>query len=200
MGPLGWSGIPPSPKCPHHVQIERKFAAYCSELMLSGWWRRAALTSSSQWPACRELPTATHVRGASGGHSAREADDEATKGDAGPAQPTGAGRSGGASPDAGGPDHTSGGGGGAAARRLLTDLRHPALWFPQARALSRTIVAHLGPTNSGKTHQALQALQAAPTGLYCGPLRLLACEVGASRVLCSALHTTPCVFPARAAP
>jgi hypothetical protein len=34
-----------------------------------------------------------------------------------------------------------------------------------------------GPTNSGKTYNALQALKAAPRGVYCGPLRLLAMEV-----------------------
>ena len=35
----------------------------------------------------------------------------------------------------------------------------------------------MGPTNSGKTHAALQALKSADTGVYCGPLRLLAWEV-----------------------
>lgn len=34
-----------------------------------------------------------------------------------------------------------------------------------------------GPTNSGKTYTALQALRAAGSGMYCGPLRLLALEV-----------------------
>lgn len=34
-----------------------------------------------------------------------------------------------------------------------------------------------GPTNSGKTYNALQALRTSPTGIYCGPLRLLAMEV-----------------------
>lgn len=34
-----------------------------------------------------------------------------------------------------------------------------------------------GPTNSGKTHTALQRLQGAKSGVYCGPLRLLAMEV-----------------------
>jgi hypothetical protein len=29
----------------------------------------------------------------------------------------------------------------------------------------------------GKTHAALAALMAADSGVYCGPLRLLACEV-----------------------
>jgi hypothetical protein len=32
----------------------------------------------------------------------------------------------------------------------------------------------------GKTHTALTALMAAPSGVYCGPLRLLACEVSSS--------------------
>lgn len=36
---------------------------------------------------------------------------------------------------------------------------------------------HAGPTNSGKTHNALQALLKARSGVYCGPLRLLAVEV-----------------------
>lgn len=58
-----------------------------------------------------------------------------------------------------------------------TDLRLPHDMFPAARAMQRTIHAHLGPTNSGKTYHALEALRAAPSGLYCGPLRLLAWEV-----------------------
>ena len=39
------------------------------------------------------------------------------------------------------------------------------------------IVFHGGPTNSGKTYQALQRLREADTGLYLAPLRLLAAEV-----------------------
>ena len=38
-------------------------------------------------------------------------------------------------------------------------------------------MCHLGPTNSGKTFSALQALKSAESGVYCGPLRLLAWEV-----------------------
>lgn len=34
-----------------------------------------------------------------------------------------------------------------------------------------------GPTNSGKTYNALQSLAAAERGVYCAPLRLLAMEV-----------------------
>lgn len=59
----------------------------------------------------------------------------------------------------------------------LTDLTTPASWYPLARLLRRRIVAHLGPTNSGKTHAALTALSSASSGIYCGPLRLLAWEV-----------------------
>jgi ATP-dependent RNA helicase SUPV3L1/SUV3 len=48
--------------------------------------------------------------------------------------------------------------------------------FAAARRLSRRILFHMGPTNSGKTYAALQALSAAPTGAYLAPLRLLALE------------------------
>lgn len=48
--------------------------------------------------------------------------------------------------------------------------------FPVARSVRRRVVAWLGPTNSGKTHRAIQALAAAASGMYLGPLRLLALE------------------------
>jgi ATP-dependent RNA helicase SUPV3L1/SUV3 len=57
------------------------------------------------------------------------------------------------------------------------DLRRPHLWFPVARALRRRVIYHAGPTNSGKTYNALAAMRAAASGVYCGPLRLLAMEV-----------------------
>jgi len=57
------------------------------------------------------------------------------------------------------------------------DMRAPHTWHPGARALTRRIIYHAGPTNSGKTHAALAALGAAASGVYCGPLRLLAVEV-----------------------
>ena len=53
----------------------------------------------------------------------------------------------------------------------------PQNWFPQARSKKRVIYYHLGPTNSGKTNQALQSLMKAKTGIYCAPLRLLAWEI-----------------------
>ncbi len=48
--------------------------------------------------------------------------------------------------------------------------------YPHARRLHRKFVLHLGPTNSGKTYEAMQALSEANTGIYLGPLRLLAFE------------------------
>jgi len=57
------------------------------------------------------------------------------------------------------------------------DLRHPHKWFPIARSLQRKIIYHAGPTNSGKTFNALTAMRGASSGVYCGPLRLLAMEV-----------------------
>ena len=48
--------------------------------------------------------------------------------------------------------------------------------YPLARTMTRRIVVHVGPTNSGKTHAALRELAAAPSGAYLGPLRLLAYE------------------------
>ncbi|KAM0683394.1 RNA helicase [Mitosporidium daphniae] len=62
-----------------------------------------------------------------------------------------------------------------------TALKNPAAWFPLARSMKRKIIAHLGPTNSGKTHAALQRLRESGEqgegGVYCAPLRLLAMEM-----------------------
>lgn len=49
--------------------------------------------------------------------------------------------------------------------------------FTIARQLKRHIHFHLGPTNSGKTHDALMHLQQAKSGVYLAPLRLLAMEI-----------------------
>ena len=55
--------------------------------------------------------------------------------------------------------------------------QHPAEWYSAARDVRpRRLVLHVGPTNSGKTHAALQALLSAQSGMYCAPLRLLAWE------------------------
>ncbi|KAK3581836.1 hypothetical protein CHS0354_007239 [Potamilus streckersoni] len=61
--------------------------------------------------------------------------------------------------------------------RKISDLRLPANWYSEARGLQRKIIIHAGPTNSGKTHHALECFMMAKTGVYCGPLRLLANEV-----------------------
>lgn len=64
-------------------------------------------------------------------------------------------------------------------RQLATaaDRRFSSEMHPLARQIRRKIILHVGPTNSGKTHQALVALARARTGVYAGPLRLLAHEV-----------------------
>jgi ATP-dependent RNA helicase SUPV3L1/SUV3 len=49
--------------------------------------------------------------------------------------------------------------------------------FSLARSLKRHHHFYLGPTNSGKTHHALIALQQAQSGVYLAPLRLLAMEI-----------------------
>ena len=49
--------------------------------------------------------------------------------------------------------------------------------FTQARLLQRHHHFYLGPTNSGKTYNALIALQNAKSGVYLAPLRLLAMEI-----------------------
>lgn len=63
------------------------------------------------------------------------------------------------------------------AQRKVADLRYPAEWYPRARSIQRTIHLHVGPTNSGKTYQALKRLERSKSGFYAGPLRLLAQEV-----------------------
>lgn len=49
--------------------------------------------------------------------------------------------------------------------------------FVVARQLNRHHHFYLGPTNSGKTYQALIALERAKSGVYLAPLRLLAMEI-----------------------
>jgi len=48
--------------------------------------------------------------------------------------------------------------------------------FPLAREMRRKLILHIGPTNSGKTYEAMQKLKEADTGYYLAPLRLLALE------------------------
>ena len=64
------------------------------------------------------------------------------------------------------------------AKHVGIDMGEPQAWYRDTRRLRRKIHLHVGPTNSGKTYQALQALMREPArGIYCGPLRLLAWEV-----------------------
>ena len=55
-------------------------------------------------------------------------------------------------------------------------LSRYAAQFPAARALGRRLVLIVGPTNSGKTHEALALAAAAGTSAVLSPLRLLAQE------------------------
>ncbi|MGZ8357011.1 MAG: helicase-related protein [Telluria sp.] len=48
--------------------------------------------------------------------------------------------------------------------------------FAVASRMRRRFIALLGPTNSGKTHKAMEALAQAKSGVYLAPLRLLALE------------------------
>lgn len=57
--------------------------------------------------------------------------------------------------------------------RTIRDFKN---LFPMARGMRRKLVLHIGPTNSGKTYQAMQKLENADTGYYLAPLRLLALE------------------------
>ncbi len=53
----------------------------------------------------------------------------------------------------------------------------PETEFPDALGMRRKFILHIGPTNCGKTYQALIRLREAECGVYLGPLRLLALEV-----------------------
>ncbi|WP_321312848.1 helicase-related protein [Halarcobacter sp.] len=48
--------------------------------------------------------------------------------------------------------------------------------FPLARSMNRKLKFFVGPTNSGKTYNAMQELKKSNSGLYLAPLRLLALE------------------------
>lgn len=62
------------------------------------------------------------------------------------------------------------------ARRKVS-MEEPWDWFPMARQTRRRIIYHCGPSNSGKTHAALQTLIKAKSGVYCAPLKALAGQV-----------------------
>lgn len=60
---------------------------------------------------------------------------------------------------------------------LAAKMTAPQEWFPKARMMRRRFIFHCGPTNSGKTHAALESLVAAKSGVYCAPLKALASQV-----------------------
>lgn len=61
--------------------------------------------------------------------------------------------------------------------KKISDLTEPAYWYTAAREMKRKIIYHAGPTNSGKTYSAMQSFTNGESGVYCGPLKLLASEV-----------------------
>lgn len=48
--------------------------------------------------------------------------------------------------------------------------------YPLARMMHRSFILHIGPTNSGKTYDAVTRLEQSKNGVYLAPLRLLAYE------------------------
>jgi ATP-dependent RNA helicase SUPV3L1/SUV3 len=59
------------------------------------------------------------------------------------------------------------------ARKPVSEL---TVRLPERRTEPETVIAHLGPTNSGKTHDALRFLVESGRGVYAAPLRMLAQE------------------------
>lgn len=53
----------------------------------------------------------------------------------------------------------------------------PIDYYPEARKLKRHFIVHVGGTNTGKTYNSLKRLKEVYSGVYLGPLRLLALEV-----------------------
>ena len=58
-------------------------------------------------------------------------------------------------------------------RKPVADL---TVRLPERTTEPETVIAHLGPTNSGKTHDALRFLVESGRGVYAAPLRMLAQE------------------------
>ncbi len=58
---------------------------------------------------------------------------------------------------------------------LLVAL-NPRDEYPEARAMRRRFILHIGGTNTGKTYEGFRHLKLAKTGVYLAPLRLLALE------------------------
>ncbi len=64
-------------------------------------------------------------------------------------------------------------------RKQIMELvpARPEMEFPEAMAMERKFILHVGGTNCGKTYRSLERLKTAEKGVYLGPLRLLALEV-----------------------
>lgn len=60
---------------------------------------------------------------------------------------------------------------------ILRDYLGQFWLHTDARRVNRKIIYHMGPTNSGKTYHAIEALCKAKNGCYLAPLRLLASEL-----------------------
>lgn len=60
---------------------------------------------------------------------------------------------------------------------ILRDYLGQFWLHADARRLNRRVIYHMGPTNSGKTYHAIEALCKAKKGCYLAPLRLLASEL-----------------------
>ncbi|WP_127716508.1 helicase-related protein [Halobacteriovorax sp. HLS] len=61
--------------------------------------------------------------------------------------------------------------------KILNDYLGEFWVHSSSREIKRKIIYHMGPTNSGKTYHAIEALSKAKTGCYLAPLRLLAGEL-----------------------
>ncbi|MBR0161297.1 MAG: helicase [Oscillospiraceae bacterium] len=75
-------------------------------------------------------------------------------------------------------------------RRIFQEFS-PEEYIEEAKKLKRSFVLHVGPTNSGKTYDAIEDLKKNRPGTYLGPLRLLALEmfdkINAAGIPCSML-------------
>ncbi|WPU65963.1 helicase-related protein [Peredibacter starrii] len=60
---------------------------------------------------------------------------------------------------------------------ILRDYLGQFWLHADARRMNRRVIYHMGPTNSGKTYHAIEALVQAKKGCYLAPLRLLASEL-----------------------
>ena len=77
-----------------------------------------------------------------------------------------------------------------ARREAFVRVPEPEIVLPSRRSEPESVVAHVGPTNSGKTHAALEFLAETGRGVFAAPLRMLAqeahrrlaAELGAERV------------------